>query len=149
MILTDRSEGAGEVGEGGRSGSPIAGFGGDLRRRVADGGGPHRRRRPANGARLGFNADGPAGLISGKAPGNRTKLGAAQRRALAEIVASGPIPAVHGLVRWRLIDLAQWIWEEFGLSLSETTVEPGAEGAGVRATVSTTTSTARTERRDC
>jgi hypothetical protein len=24
-----------------------------------------------------------------------------------------PIPAVHGVVRWRLVDLAQWVWEEF------------------------------------
>ena len=37
-------------------------------------------------------------------------------------MASGPISAVHGVVRWRLVDLAQWIWEEFGVSLSETTV---------------------------
>jgi len=71
---------------------------------------------------LRFNAHGPDGLIGGKAPGNRPKLDAAQRKALAAIVASGPIPAVHGVVRWRLVDLAQWIFEEFGLSLSETTV---------------------------
>ena len=71
---------------------------------------------------LRFNVRGPDGLIGGKAPGNRPKLDAAQRKALAEIVASGPIPAVHGVVRWRLVDLAQWIFEEFGLSLSETTV---------------------------
>jgi hypothetical protein len=25
------------------------------------------------------------------------------------MIESGPIPAVHGVVRWRLIDLAQWI----------------------------------------
>jgi hypothetical protein len=30
------------------------------------------------------------------------------------MIESGPIPAVHGVVRWRLIDLAQWI---FGLPL--------------------------------
>jgi len=24
---------------------------------------------------------------------------------------SGPIPAVHGVVRWRLIDLTQWIFD--------------------------------------
>ena len=71
---------------------------------------------------LRFNAHGSDGLIGGKAPGNRPKLDDAQRKALAAIVASGPIPAVHGVVRWRLVDLAQWIFEEFGLSLSETTV---------------------------
>ncbi len=58
---------------------------------------------------LRFNFLGPDGLIGGKAPGNRPKLDAAQRKALADIVASGPIPAVHGLVRWRLVDLAQWL----------------------------------------
>ncbi len=71
---------------------------------------------------LRFNARGSDGLIGGKAPGNRPKLDDAQRKALADIVASGPIPAIHGVVRWRLVDLVQWIFEEFGLSLSETTV---------------------------
>ena len=32
------------------------------------------------------------------------------------------IPAIHEVVRWRLADLAHWIREEFGISLSETTV---------------------------
>ncbi len=71
---------------------------------------------------LRFNARGPAGLIDGNAPGNASKLDDAQRRALADIVERGPIPAIHKVVRWRLADLAQWIWEEFGISLSETTV---------------------------
>jgi transposase len=65
---------------------------------------------------------GPAGLINGKAPGNASKLNGSQRQALAAIVERGPIPAIHEVVRWRLADLAQWIWEEFGISLSETTV---------------------------
>jgi len=71
---------------------------------------------------LRFNARGPAGLIDGKAPGNAPKLDDDQRQALANIVERGPIPAIHEVVRWRLVDLAQWIWEEFGISLSETTV---------------------------
>ncbi len=71
---------------------------------------------------LRFNAHGPAGLIDGKAPGNAPKLDDDQRQALADIVERGPIPAIHEVVRWRLADLAQWIWEEFGISLSETTV---------------------------
>ena len=36
--------------------------------------------------------------------------------------ARGPIPAIHGVVRWRLIDLVQWLHEEFAVSLDETTV---------------------------
>lgn len=43
----------------------------------------------------------------------------ARLQALIEIVESGPIPAIHGVVRWRLIDLAQWLHEEFGVSLDE------------------------------
>ena len=38
------------------------------------------------------------------------------------IVESGPIPAIHGVVRWRLIDLAQWLHKEFTVSVDETTV---------------------------
>jgi transposase len=69
-----------------------------------------------------FNARGPDGLIDGKAPGQRPKLNDAQRQALAAIVESGPIPEVHGVVRWRLIDLVQWLYKEFTVSLDETTV---------------------------
>ncbi len=49
---------------------------------------------------LRFNAKGPRGLIDGKATGKRPKLNDEQRRALAQIVESGPIPAIHGVVRW-------------------------------------------------
>jgi transposase len=69
-----------------------------------------------------FNARGPDGLLDGKAPGKPSILDNAQRRALAEAVERGPIPAIHGVVRWRLIDLVQWLHEEFAVSLDETTV---------------------------
>lgn len=69
-----------------------------------------------------FNARGPEGLLDGKAPGPRPRLDDAQRQALIEIVESGPIPAIHGVVRWRLIDLVQWLHDEFAVSLDETTV---------------------------
>ena len=36
------------------------------------------------------------------------------------------------MVRWRLADLAQWIWEEFGISLSETTVGREVKALGYR-----------------
>jgi transposase len=71
---------------------------------------------------LAFNREGPAGLVNGKAPGQPSKLNDAQRRALARMVEDGPIPALHGVVRWRLRDLAWWIHEEFRISLDETTV---------------------------
>ena len=52
----------------------------------------------------------------------RPKLTDAQREALVAIVESGPIPEIHGVVRWRLIDLTQWLYKEFTVSLDETTV---------------------------
>jgi transposase len=69
-----------------------------------------------------FNGRGPDGLNDGKAPGPRSKLDDAQRRALIEVVESGPIPAIHGVVRWRLVDLVQWLHYEFAVSLDATTV---------------------------
>ncbi len=69
-----------------------------------------------------FNAEGPQGLVARKATGAAPKLTDVQRRALADRVDQGPMPAVHGVVRWRLIDLVQWLWEEFRVSLSEDTV---------------------------
>jgi transposase len=69
-----------------------------------------------------FNARGPDGLLVGKAPGPRQRLVDDKRRALVEIVESCPIPAIHGVVRWRLIDLVQWLHDEFAVSLDETTV---------------------------
>ena len=71
---------------------------------------------------LRFNVRGPAGLITGKAPGNRPKLNDEQRHALAAIVEKGPIPAIHGVVRWRRKDLAHWLFEEFRIEVDETTV---------------------------
>ncbi len=62
------------------------------------------------------------GLIDRKASGPSPKLNNEQRRALARVVENGPIPATHGVVRWRLKDLAQWVLEEFRISLDETTV---------------------------
>jgi hypothetical protein len=30
-------------------------------------------------------------------------------RALAHAIEAGPVPAIHGVVRWRLVDLCQWL----------------------------------------
>ena len=70
-----------------------------------------------------FNARGAAGLLDGKSPGQPSRLNDAQRQAIVRMIESGPIPAIHGVVRWRLIDLSQWIYEEFRL--------PPARTAGV------------------
>lgn len=77
-----------------------------------------------------FNAEGPDGLISRKPPGNPSKLDDAQRAELVRIVERGPIPARDGGVRWRLIDLAAWVWEAFGISVSEATMSRELKALG-------------------
>ena len=69
-----------------------------------------------------FNAHGPEGLIDRKPPGQPSRLSDAYRAALAGILESGPIPAVHGVVRWRLVDLIQWLWDEYRLPISKQTL---------------------------
>ena len=81
---------------------------------------------------LRFNAEGPEGLIDRKAPGGKRKLNDDQRRALFEIVEGGPIPAVHGVVRWRLKDLVRWIYEEFGITLKRDVVSRELKAMGFR-----------------
>jgi transposase len=79
-----------------------------------------------------FKAPGPEGLINRKPPGQPSKLTDTHRAALQAIVEQGPIPAVHGGVRWRLVDLIQWLWEEFRLSLSQQTLSRELRALGYR-----------------
>jgi transposase len=79
-----------------------------------------------------FNASGPVGLLNGKAPGQPSKLNDAQRQVIAQMIESGPIPAVHGVVRWRLIDLAQWIFEEFRITIAKQTLSRELRTMGYR-----------------
>ena len=77
-----------------------------------------------------FNAEGPAGLVDRKAPGPTPLLTDAHRQALAAQIDRGPIPAVHGVVRWRLCDLGQWLWEEFRVSASMQTLSREVRALG-------------------
>jgi transposase len=79
-----------------------------------------------------FNAQGPDGLIDRKAPGQSSRLNSTHRAALAAVVESGPIPAVHGVVRWRLVDLCQWLWEEFRVSIAKQTLSRELRALGYR-----------------
>ncbi len=81
---------------------------------------------------LRFNVEGPAGLVDRKAPGQTPRLNDAHRTALAAVLESGPMPAIHGVVRWRLIDLAQWLWEAFRVSVSVATVSRELRALGFR-----------------
>lgn len=69
-----------------------------------------------------FNSEGPSGLIDRKAPGKSTLLREEHRSALAEAVEAGPVPWRDRVVRWRLVDLAAWLWEEFGITASRQTL---------------------------
>jgi transposase len=69
-----------------------------------------------------FNARGPEGLIDGKAPGRPSRLNDVHRAALAAVIESGPVPAIHGVVRWRIIDLCQWLWDEFQVRIAKQTL---------------------------
>ena len=80
-----------------------------------------------------FNARGADGLLDGKSSGQPSKLNDEQRQAIARMIESGPISAIHGVVRWRLMDLAQWIFEEFRITIAKQTLsrELRAYGMGV------------------
>ncbi len=69
-----------------------------------------------------LNAHGPEGLIDRKPPGQPSKLDDRHRAALAARIDAGPIPSVHGVVRWRLVDLIAWLWEEFRITISKQTL---------------------------
>ena len=69
-----------------------------------------------------FNEQGPDGLINIPSPGVPPKLDDTHRAFLARIVNEGPIPAVHGVVRWRACDLIMQLHGEFGLSVSDDTI---------------------------
>jgi len=69
-----------------------------------------------------FNEQGPEGLINIPSPGAPAKLKAEHTAFLARIVEEGPVPAIHGVVRWRACDLIMRLHEEFGLSMSDDTI---------------------------
>ena len=69
-----------------------------------------------------FNAHGPESLIDRKPPGQPSRLTDAHRAALLARLDEGPIPSVHGVVRWRLVDLIAWVWEEFRITISKQTL---------------------------
>ena len=77
-----------------------------------------------------FNAHGPEGLIDRKSPGARPKLTPEQLAAVIRLVEDGPIPAIHGVVRWRLIDLTGWIYDEYGVTLDQSRLGRILKGLG-------------------
>jgi transposase len=64
-----------------------------------------------------FNAAGPDGLRDSWSSGPQARLSPEQLAELAEVVETGPDPAVD--VRWRRIDLKKVIEERFGVAYHE------------------------------
>src|SRR5262249_42596270 len=77
-----------------------------------------------------FNEQGPDGLINIPSPGVPPKLNSRHKAFLARIVDEGPIPAIHGVVRWRACDLIMRLYEEFGLSVSDDTIYRALKNLG-------------------
>ena len=69
-----------------------------------------------------FNADGPDGLADRWTSGAQPRLDATQKAELAAIVEAGPDRAKDGVVRWRRVDLRDWIERRFGVAYHERTV---------------------------
>jgi hypothetical protein len=47
-------------------------------------------------------------------------------------VERGPDPAVQGVVRWRVIDLVHWLWEQFAVPVSKQTLSRELRKLGYR-----------------
>jgi transposase len=69
-----------------------------------------------------FNEQGPEGLVNKPSPGAPGKLTDDHKAFLVRLIDEGPIPAIHGVVRWRACDLIMQLHEEFGLSVSDDTI---------------------------
>jgi len=79
-----------------------------------------------------YNAEGLAGLSDRQSPGPPSRLTAEQQAEVAQWVRQGPDVAVHGVVRWRRIDLAREIQKHFGVILAERSVGDLLQRLGFR-----------------
>lgn len=69
-----------------------------------------------------YNAAGIAGLASRRAPGRKAVLSVLQRAELLDLVLTGPDPQVHGVVRWRCVDLKAEVARRFSVTVHENTI---------------------------
>ena len=69
-----------------------------------------------------FNEQGPDGLKDTWSKGSPPRLSSEQQAELAHLVETGPDRAVHGVVRWRRVDLQRLIAERYGVAYHERTV---------------------------
>ena len=66
-----------------------------------------------------FNAAGPAGLSSRKAPGRSARLTQPQLNELVGCLGVAPTVERDGVVRWRLVDLCALVERRFGVRYQE------------------------------
>src|ERR687894_2780093 len=69
-----------------------------------------------------FNERGPEGLLDSWSRGPEPRLSEGPRAEIAQLVETGPDRAVHGVVRWRRIDLPRVILGRFGVAYPERTI---------------------------
>jgi transposase len=69
-----------------------------------------------------YNHDGIGGLSDGHRSGRPPALSAEQMQDLKELVLAGPDLAVHGVTRWRCLDLSAAIADRYGVVVHERTV---------------------------
>lgn len=69
-----------------------------------------------------YNDEGLAGLRDRAGGGRSPKLSKDQRAEFAALVAAGPDPALHKVVRWRRVDWREEIKRRFGVEMHERSV---------------------------
>lgn len=71
-------------------------------------------------------------MINREPPGRPSRLTDADRAAVAAAVESGPMPAIRGFVRWRVIDLCRWLWDECRVVIAKQTLSLALRRMGYR-----------------
>ena len=69
-----------------------------------------------------YNDGGVQALKSRRQPGRTPALSELQRAELLELVLAGPDPQVHGVIRWRCVDLQAEVSRRFGVKVHENTI---------------------------
>ena len=69
-----------------------------------------------------YNADGIRGLKSRRHTGRRPVLTELQMAQLHDLVTAGPDPEIHGVVRWRCVDLQAEVERRFGVRVHVNTI---------------------------
>jgi transposase len=69
-----------------------------------------------------YNAEGVEGLKTRPRSGRAPRLTQLQRAELLDLVLAGPDPEVHGVVRWRCVDLRAEVARRFSVEVHENTI---------------------------